>query len=391
MILGSMSLLLAAAIWLPCLHLVFRCHLNDYFSPTGIPPQARAIAARHMKLWSDPVLYAHEIGKMRASNAEWDFMGRTFLVLSLANMSLRDPQIKPACLAVMDRIIDETIRLEREKGIFHFMMSYGRESSFVIQPPRSIFLDGEIALMLAGRRMVREKPEYQPLLQQRIDTIITYMNKSPVLCGESYPNECWTFCNSAALAAIKMYDVLDHRDHSAFIQKWIATAKKKLTDKYTGILVSSFDFYGTPNDGPEGSTIWMVAHCLALVDENYARDQYRRARRELAESFLGFGYAREWPRSWKGPLDVDSGPVIPILNASPSSSGLAFLGAATFGETSFLSQLLPTLNLAGFPIRRGGTLQYAASNQVGEAVFLYAMVQGPLWTKVKSHTQEIKP
>jgi hypothetical protein len=291
----------------------------------------------------------------------------------------------------MDRIIDETIRLEREKGIFHFMMPYGRTSSFVVYPPRSIFLDGEIALMLAARRFVQENPKYQPLLQERVDTMITYMNKSPVLSGESYPNECWTFCNSVALATIRMHDVLDRRDHSAFIQKWIAKAKQKLTDKETGILVSSFDFYGTPNDGPEGSSIWMVAHCLALVDENYARDQYRRARKELAESFLGFGYAREWPRSWKGPLDVDSGPVIPILNASPSSSGLAFLGAATFGDTSFFSQLLPTLNLAGFPIRRDGTLQYAASNQVGEAVFLYAMVQGPLWNKVKNYKQEIKP
>jgi hypothetical protein len=328
---------------------------------------------------------------MRASNAEWDFMGRTFLVLSLANMSLRDAQIKPACLAIMDRIIDETIRLEREKGIFHFMMAYGRESAFVIQPPRSIFLDGEIALMLASRRIVQEKPEYKPLLQQRIDTLLAYMNKSPVLCGESYPDECWTFCNSVALCAIRMHDVLDGRDHSAFIQKWIATAKQKLTDKETGLLVSSFDLQGIANDGPEGSTIWMVTHCLSLVDETYARDQYRRARKELAESFLGFGYAREWPRSWKGPLDVDSGPVVPILNASPSSSGLAFLGAATFNDTSFLSQLLPTLNLAGFPIRRGETLQYAASNQVGEAVFLYAMVQGPLWDKVKRHTQEIQP
>lgn len=349
------------------------------------------MAARHMKLWTDPELYAREIGKMRASNAEWDFMGRTFLVLSLANMALRDAEVQPQCLAIMDRIIDETIRLEREKGIFHFMMPYGRTGNFMVQPPRSIFLDGEIALMLAGRRIVQEKPEYRPLLRERIDTIITYMNKSPVLCGESYPDECWTFCNSVALAAIKTYDVLDKQDHSAFIQKWFETARKKLTDENTGLLVSSFNFSGTPNDGPEGSTIWMVVHCLSLVNEPYARDQYQRAKRELADSFLGFGYAREWPRSWHGPLDVDSGPVVPILNASPSSSGLAFLGAATFQDTEFLDSLLPTLNFVGFPIRRNGTLQYAASNQVGEAVFLYSMVQGPLWNKIRHYTPEAKP
>ena len=52
-----------------------------------------------------------EIAKMRASNAEWDFMGRTFLVLALANMSLREPASQPQYLTIMDTIIEETLRL----------------------------------------------------------------------------------------------------------------------------------------------------------------------------------------------------------------------------------------------------------------------------------------
>ena len=43
---------------------------------------------------------------MRASNAEWDFMGRSFLVWSLANMSLREPQRRQTYLETIDRIID---------------------------------------------------------------------------------------------------------------------------------------------------------------------------------------------------------------------------------------------------------------------------------------------
>ena len=49
---------------------------------------------------------------MRASNAEWDFMGRSFLVWSLANMSLREPASKALYLQTVDQIIEETIRLE---------------------------------------------------------------------------------------------------------------------------------------------------------------------------------------------------------------------------------------------------------------------------------------
>ena len=66
------------------------------------------------------------MAKMRGTNAEWDFMGRSFLVWALANRGLRHPEQKDACLAVMDRIIDETLKTEREQGIFHFLMPYAR-------------------------------------------------------------------------------------------------------------------------------------------------------------------------------------------------------------------------------------------------------------------------
>jgi hypothetical protein len=213
--------------------------------------------------------------------------------------------------------------------------------------------------------------------------MIGYMQRSPVLSGESYPNECWTFCNSVALAAITISDVLDGRDHSDFCRKWVQTAKRELVDRETGLLVSSYTFDGYPNDGPEGSTIWMVSHCLLLVDEEFARDQYSRAKKELALDLLGFGFAREWPRSWKGPLDVDAGPVIPVFGISPSSSGLAFIAASAFDDMDFLEKLTASLNLGGFATEKEGRLTYCAANQVGEAVILYSMTFGPVWQRVK--------
>jgi len=83
----------------------------------GLSQTAQALAARHLELWTDPKLKAQELDRMRHSNAEWDFMGRTFLVWSLADMSLRNPASKPDYLRVMDQIIDETLRLEKERDI----------------------------------------------------------------------------------------------------------------------------------------------------------------------------------------------------------------------------------------------------------------------------------
>ena len=126
----------------------------------------------------------------------------------------------------------------------------------------------------------------------------------------------------------------------------------------------------------------MAAHCLQIVDKDFANDQYKRAKKELACSIFGFGYAKEWPDSYTGPADVDSGPIIPILEISAGSSGLAFVGAGVFGDREYFEKLLTTLNYGGFPMEDDGELSYQASNQVGDAVLLYSMVVGPLWDRV---------
>ena len=104
----------------------------------------------------------------------------------------------------------------------------------------------------------------------------------------------------------------------------------------------------------------MVAHCLQIVDEEFARDQYARAKHELSGSLVGFSYAREWPRSWEGRQDVDAGAVVPGLGASAGASGLAILGAASFHDRDYLDGLLASLNFAGFPVTDKDALYYAA-------------------------------
>jgi len=74
-------------------------------------------------------------------------------------------------------------------------------------------------------------------------------------------------------------------------------------------LISAFTVDGTPvvcGSGPEGSSIWMAAHMLWLIDKDFATDQYQRAKKELARSFLGFGYSRELPESGQNAMDIDS-------------------------------------------------------------------------------------
>ncbi len=377
------SIAIASAIWLPSVHLLFRPAMSEIVADSGPPPLAEKIAARQIEIWTGPALLAAQHAKMRSANAEWDFMGRSFLAWSLANMAESQPKFRPAALAAMDRIIDLTIETEREKGMYFFLMGYGRSSPWVQQPPRTLFVDGEIALMLAMRCVVDNKPEYRKLLTERVKIIARRMQSNPTYSGESYPDECWTFCNVIALAALRVSDYLNGTDHSALINGWLAFAKARLIHPDTGLLISAYRLDGEMIYRPEGSSIWVISHCLALLDEPFARRQYDLAKKYLARSCLGFGFAREWPEGAEDQMDVDSGAVVPGLGASVASSGLAFIAAGTFDDTEFIRSLTTTLNFGGFPIDRDGKLQFASSNQVGDVVVLYGLVTGPIWDKVK--------
>jgi hypothetical protein len=248
--LGLLAFTLAMAMWLPCLHIFFRKPLSDFYRENGVSPKATQLAARHLQLWTEPILRQAELKKMRGSNAEWDFMGRSFLVWSLANMGLRQPQMKAQYLPVMDQIIQETVKIEQHDGIYSFLMPYAKDRPYVVKPARSLFIDGEIALMMGARRMLQEEPAYKQPMTERLNAIEQRWQANPIMAAESYPDECWTFDHAVALAAFKVADRLDGTDHAALCQKWIAIAKEKLVHPETGLLVSSYQTDGTLLDGP---------------------------------------------------------------------------------------------------------------------------------------------
>lgn len=401
----ALSLLVATSAWLPSVHLFFRPGRAEIaLSPSTagparrqaavaagpLSPRARALLGHQLALWEEDAQgaalptneRAAALARMRTTNAEWDFMGRTFLVLALSNAALREPQEQARYLSVIDRIVDETLALERDKGPLYFLMPYATGRPFVMQPARSAFVDGEIALMIAARALVSPRPERSEELEARIGALRERMEKSPVLSAESYPDECWTFCNTLALAAMRLDDAArGGRRGEELARRWLAVAREKLIDPATGLLVSSYTVDGRPMDGPEGSSIWVAAHALKLVDPAFAQDQYERARRKLGVEVLGFAWAREWPAGGQAAVDVDSGPIVPIVEASAGASGLGLIGASAFGDEAYLAGLLTTLDFAAFPVRARSGLRYAASNQVGDAALLYALTFGPLWDR----------
>jgi hypothetical protein len=356
-------------------------HLADPPAPPAAPPEAAKLFARFEALWEDPAALEAELRAIRAQNPEWDFMHRTFLVLGAANLALGGAIDAPRALALIDRVIDDTLAREAEGGVHYFLMPYSKAGEWIVTPPRSQFVDGEIAMMLAARRLLEDSPRHRALHQRRSAWIAARMAPHPTRSAESYPDECWTFCNAIALAALRVGDLLDGTDHGPLTAAWLAATKRMLTDEASGLMISAYTPAGVPTSsgaGPEGSTIWLVAHMLQVFAPEVAADQYARARRGLGRSLMGLGWSLEWLPADGVEPDVDSGALVPGILASTSASGLALVASRAFGDTRWHDALRRSLALAG-PQEEDGRLHYAASNLVGDAVILYGLSNGPLW------------
>jgi len=341
--------------------------------------RAETLRADQVVRWTDPARRAETIAAQRAENPEWDFMWRAFLVLALADDALSHVDRTDDDLVVIDDLIADTRRQVAAHGQAWFLMPYVHRAPFVDETGRSVFVDGELALMMAARRLVREDDSLREPMWERLAVFVGQVERSPALLAESYPDEAWMFCNNNALVALRMGDLLDGRDHDALIRRRLA-ASDALKEPSTGLLGSEFTRDGRMQDGPEGSSIWLVAVNLLLLDPDRARDQYERARAGLYRSIGSLGYAREWGDGWQGPVDVDSGPIVPVLEASPSSSGFALLAAHAFGDEPTYQALLRSLRAADLA---GGLTPELTDNAVGNAVVLHGLSFGPLWAEVQ--------
>jgi len=136
------ALLAAVCIWTPNMHHLFLRPASCYRPAHGNSELALELAAAQTQIWSNPKVRVPELRRLRACNPEWDFMSRTYLVLSLANMALRDHSYLRSACRNMDVVLDDTLHLEREKGFGYFLLPYGQGGGWTIKPPRSIFVDG---------------------------------------------------------------------------------------------------------------------------------------------------------------------------------------------------------------------------------------------------------
>ncbi len=362
--------------------LLWSALLRGYFSGSAAS-LAPALARRQLALWQGGPELEVSLATLRRANPEWDLMARMFAVLAFGELALREPQRRAGYLDAIDRILERTLAEVEREGASWFLLPYGRGRPFVDPAQRSLFVDGELALMLAVRQLHAPSAAFSEAAQRWAERVAGQLARAPSGVAESYPDEAWIFCNTVALAALRLHDLAsaEPRRHAALIERWLASAKARLVEPRTGLLVAKTSYAAEVLEGPEGSTLWLAATMLRVLDERFAREQYQRARGELRGALAGFGWAREWPRSAPGRDDIDSGPTIPLVEANAGSSGLALVAARAFDDEPFAHELAASVRLAGFPVDGGE--RFAAGNQLADAILLWAAVFGPQWSRAQ--------
>ena len=345
--------------------------------------RAHALLLRSESLWTDPDRRAQTVRTLRAGNPEWDFMWRTFLALSAADRALAHPDEADRWLALIDDLHADTVAREAEGGHEHFLLPYARRQPWKDPAARSVFIDGELAMLLGARRLVRDDdPTLTAAHRQRVAHLEAAFAAAPAGLPESYPDETWMFCITNALVALRMADRLDGTDHQPLVDRFVADADGPLTEPSTGLLGSDFTSDGEMLDGPEGSSLWLVAANLRLLDADLADAQYEGASTHLYRQLFGLGWSTEWGPDWRGPSDIDSGPMLPILDASPSASAFALLATRAHGDEARHQALARALRVADLLPWVDPRYAELAQHPMGDVIVLHGLTFGPLWEAV---------
>jgi len=354
--------------------------LTGWFA-AGPTAAARADALRNSQVRAWSADREHTVAALHAANPEFDLMWRLFTVLAACDHALAKPEEATRWLAMADELIIDTVAAADTRGQRHFLLSYADDRPWVRPEAGSLFVDGEIALMIAARRAVRD----EPWLAAAGERWTARVEQDLALAGdgfpESYPDEAWAFCMTSGLLALRFHDHATGSDHSTTIRHWTHRLATDGVDPSTLLIGSDWRSDGRALDGTEGSSIWWVSTGLLLLDPELAAAQYEGARTDLIGGLPSLAWSREWPGEAQA-SDIDSGPVVPFFDASPAASGFALVAARAHGDQPTTARLERALRAADALLVLDPRLANMAEAPMGDAIVLLGLGFGPLWEQV---------
>ena len=316
---------------------------------------------------------------------EWAMYSCSMLSAALTNISILYPDEREKSVEQIDRLINIVMSPEvREYDAARWdedpLESWDSEKSHMSY--LSI-----LAWMISGYKTAGGDDKYDDLYYKLCSTLNWRMKESPTLNLQTYPNEAVYVPDMlVTLVALSNFTWQCDDRYLSTVNEWLNKAKKKWTDKETGILKSFLDYNGTElSESIKGSYTALICYYLTFVDKDFAHEQYELLKKHFMQRSPFAGIQEYYDRKcWLG-MDIDSGPI--IFNLSPSGTAFAIGAATYFGDTDFRNKLLETGEIAGSTVRGWNTNHYLLANMalVGEAITLAMRTSVPWHNKTNEN------
>lgn len=314
---------------------------------------------------------------------EWAMYCCSMLTHALANISFLYPDKSEKCPTLIAQMID----LVNTPTMREYDTKQWREDALASLdgPKHHMTYLSILAWMITNYKMTGGDGRYDAMLHTICSTLVRRMHESKYdLNLLSFPRkQIWLPDMLVTLVALKNYSRLYNGKYADTIDAWLRNAKSKWIHKSTGLLAGMLPGESRYQKGMtvRGSHSALNCSYLALVDEEFAKEQYQRLctlmRKEetiMGKRVCGIKeYLRKSPDLKAAPGDAG------LIVKGISAGGTAFaIGAATFwGDWEFRYQMLRTAELAGGTTFKKGMRHYNIADLflVGEATALAMRTQ----------------
>lgn len=302
---------------------------------------------------------------------EWALYTCFMTAIALSNIARLFPEKREWAIAHIKRMID--IAMSPKIREYDRERWYGEDALDSLNGNAShITYLSILALMIGRFKQIGGGSQFDGLYHSICETMNRRILQSPILNLLSYPWEpIYVPDMLVAIVALKEYAKWNRGKYQSTVDKWIQKAKTEWIDEETGLLASKLTEDGWPMKPLSGSFTALSCSYLAMVDQEFAKEQYELLKKHFKKDFPSTGIKESTDRKcWFDFDNYDAGLVI----FGFSCSGTAFaLGCATMlGDMKFRNQLLRTAEIAGSTVTWNGKSHYLLANLVlvGEAVAL---------------------
>ena len=346
-------------------------HGNLHREEKGIIRRAHFLLS---KVATDPKQLLNEMPKGIGNQfkGEWALYSCSMTTVALANISILYPSYRDMAIKNMERIIDIALSPEIRE---YDRMRWNEDPIESLNGNNShMSYLSHLAWMMGKYKQIGGGDKYDSLYHSFCEAMHRRMLQSPSLNLQTYPFEDIYIPDMlVAIVALHDYSRLNNGKYGKTVDNWMLKARTKWIDYETGLLAS---YLTEENDDVQiepnirGSYSALNCYYLSLVDDVFAKKQYRLLIRHFKQRLPFTGIKEYHDKYYLYQFDIDSGPI--IFNLSPSGTTFAIGCSTSLEDKKFRKQLLRTAEIAGHTIRWRNKSHYLLAEfaLVGEAIAL---------------------